>query len=201
MPWIKTISFDKATGKLKQLYNRVKGPGNNIDNILKVHSLRPHTLQGHMGIYKNVLHHKDNSLPKWYLETIGVYVSHLNQCNYCVLHHAEGLRKLFGDDEHWDAVMQALKNEKPEIVFDGKYLAGIYYAKTLTLAPGNINQKHAKLLSHAGFDDGEILELNQVISYFAYANRTVLGLGVTTDGDILGLSPNDNDDEENWAHT
>ena len=137
MPWIKTISFDDATGKLKQLYRRVKGPGNNIDNILMVHSLRPHTLQGHMGIYKNVLHHKDNTLPKWYLETIGVYVSHLNECDYCVLHHAEGLKKLLGDDEHWDAILNGLKTDKAETVFDGKYLAGIYYAKTLTLTPGN----------------------------------------------------------------
>jgi hypothetical protein len=34
---------------------------------------------------------------------------------------------------------------------------------------------------------GEILEVNQVASYFAYVNRTVVGLGVTTEGDILGF--------------
>jgi hypothetical protein len=39
-----------------------------------------------------------------------------------------------------------------------------------------------------------------VVSYFAYANRTVLGLGVNTDGDVLGLSPGDNDDPDNWSH-
>lgn len=33
------------------------------------------------------------------------------------------------------------------------------------------------------------LEINQVVAYFAYANRTVLGLGVNTEGEILGLSP------------
>ena len=52
----------------------------------------------------------------------------------------------------------------------------------------------------AGWDDGEILEINQVVAYFAYANRTVLGLGVDTDGDILGLPPGENDDPENWNH-
>ena len=49
--------------------------------------------------------------------------------------------------------------------------------------------------------DGEILEINQVCSYFAYANRTVLGLGVITKGDILGLSPNESDDPDNWSHS
>jgi uncharacterized protein YciW len=53
----------------------------------------------------------------------------------------------------------------------------------------------------AGLDDGEILEVNQVVSYFAYVNRTVLGLGVDTEGDTLGLSPTDSADLENWQHS
>ena len=52
----------------------------------------------------------------------------------------------------------------------------------------------------AGMDDGMISEVNQVVSYFAYANRTVLGLGVSTDGGVLGLSPGDNDYPGNWSH-
>ena len=47
MSWIKTIPFDEATGKLKQLYKRVTGPNNNVDNIMAVHSLRPHSMEGH----------------------------------------------------------------------------------------------------------------------------------------------------------
>ena len=52
----------------------------------------------------------------------------------------------------------------------------------------------------AGLDDGEILEINQVTAYFAYANRMVLGLGIDTDGDIVGLSPGDSSDPDNWSH-
>ena len=84
MSWIKIINYEKAGAKLKRIYKRVKGPNDNIDNVLMIHSLRPHTLEGHMKLYKSVLHHSGNSLPKWYLESIGVYVSHLNHCDYCV---------------------------------------------------------------------------------------------------------------------
>jgi hypothetical protein len=42
--------------------------------------------------------------------------------------------------------------------------------------------------------------VNQVTSYFCYANRTVLGLGIDTVGDIVGLSPGDSTDPENWSH-
>ena len=48
---------------------------------------------------------------------------------------------------------------------------------------------------------GEILEVNQVVSYFNYVNRMVVGLGVDTVGDIIGLSPNNNDETNNWSHT
>ena len=53
----------------------------------------------------------------------------------------------------------------------------------------------------ADLSDGEIPEANQVVSYFAYVNRTVLGLGVATRGDTLGLSPGDIDDAGDWRHT
>jgi alkylhydroperoxidase family enzyme len=60
---------------------------------------------------------------------------------------------------------------------------------------------HADLepMRAAGLTDGEILEVNQVAAYFAYANRTVSGLGVTTDGDVLGMSPADTA-RDDWRH-
>ena len=87
MTWIKTIAYGDATGKLKKLYDRVKGPDDNVDNIMMAHSLRPHSMEAHMAIYKRVLHHTANTLPKHFLEAIGVYVSLLNKCHYCVDHH------------------------------------------------------------------------------------------------------------------
>ena len=98
MSWIEEISYEEAEGRLKKMYDRIKGPDNNIDNVLSVHSLRPHTLAGHMMLYKNVLHNSANTLPKWYLEAIGVYVSFLNQCSYCVEHHLAGMKREINDE-------------------------------------------------------------------------------------------------------
>lgn len=199
MSWIKTISFEEATGKLKQLYNRVKGPDNNVDNVLSIHSLRPHTLKAHMALYKAVLHHQDNSFPKWYLEALGTYVSKLNACNYCVAHHSEGLKKLT-EASDYEKIMACIRNDSPADFFEGKHLAGMIYAKKLTMQIQQIEKSDMDHLKNAGLDDGEILEINQLVSYFNYVNRSVLGLGVNTDGDILGLSPNDNSDPNNWSH-
>ncbi len=201
MTWIKTVNYDKADKVLKRTYERVKGPNNNVDNILMSHSLRPHTLVGHMALYKNVLHNSNNTIPKWFLECIGVYVSHLNNCDYCVHHHFSGLKRLMDDDVRSDQFFEAVKADSFHAFFDKKYQEAMLYAKNLTHTPGKLVESDAEQLRSVGFTDGEILEINQVTAYFNYANRTVLGLGVTTDGDILGLSPNESSDPDNWSHS
>ncbi|WP_196138679.1 carboxymuconolactone decarboxylase family protein [Aliikangiella sp. G2MR2-5] len=201
MTWITTIPFDKATGKLKKLYHRVVGPDNNVDNILLVHSLRPHSLEGHMALYKNVLHHNGNQLEKHWLEALGIYVSYLNDCSYCVEHHFQGYKRLLNDDTRAEAFRKSIVDDRLSDSLSEKYETLFSYAKTLTLAPNQVEESLLKEMKQAGFSDGEILEVNQVVAYFNYANRTVLGLGVSTQGDILGLSPNNSDEPDNWVHS
>ena len=108
--WIDVVRDAEVTGRLRELYDRIRDPAGRIDDIMLAHGLRPHTMEGQPGLYKAVLHHARNALPRW------------------------------------------------------------------------------------------LLEANQVVANFAYANRTVLGLGVTTEGDVLGLSPSAADDPNDWRH-
>ena len=201
MSWIKTIPYAEATGKLKKLYDRVKGPDDNVDNIMMSHSLRPHTMEGHMAIYKYVLHHSGNTIPKWFLELIGVWVSALNECEYCVEHHFAGMKRLLADDARADELYEAINDGDVDVapLSDSQKMA-LGYAAMLTLTPSGISEDIINALRGAGFDDGEILEINQVTAYFNYANRTVQGLGCNTDGDVIGLSPNNSDDPDDWGH-
>jgi uncharacterized peroxidase-related enzyme len=202
MTWIKTISYNEAVGKLKTIYERIKGPGNNIDNILMAHSLRPHTLEGHMTLYKYVLHHPQNTLPKWLLEAVGVYVSLLNSCDYCIEHHYAGMKRLLAEDEKSAAIRTALELGAPQSCkqLTKPEAAALNYAALLTKAPNDITPDTLQGLRDTGFEDGAILEINQAAAYFAYANRTVLGLGVNKEGDIIGLSPGTDNDPDNWGH-
>jgi len=200
MSFIKTISYQEADKILKRVYDKVKGKNGEIDNILKVHSLRPHTLTGHMSLYKNALHNSNNTLPKWYLECIGVYVSVLNKCDYCVNHHFEGMRKLVNDNTKAFGIKKALESDLKSDFLTQKEVLGLTYSRIVTTSPSAVNLNLIEQLHDNGFTDGEILEINQVTAYFNYANRTVLGLGVNIEGDVLGLSPNDSNDENNWSH-
>ncbi len=201
MTWIDTVAYGDATGRLRQLYDRIKGPDNNVDNIMMAHSLRPHTMEGHMALYKATLHHSGNSIPKWFLETLGVWVSSLNSCAYCVEHHFAGLQRLLQDDARANGLRQAIeRRDVAAMDLTRREKSAMEYARQLTLSPGQTAIQHVAELRGLGWSDGEILEVNQVTAYFAYANRTVLGLGCSTDGDILGLSPGNSDNAEDWGH-
>ena len=200
MSWIQVISYAESEGRLRKLYDRVTGPNQNVDNIMMVHGLRPHTMVGHMSLYKNVLHNSNNTLPKWYLETLGVLVSILNECEYCIEHHFSGLKRLLNDDIKSQELRSSLEKKKYSSKLDAKYAVGLEYAEKLTLSAHSLVENDVIALRDSGLKDGEILEINQVVSYFNYANRTVLGLGVSTEGDVIGLSPNSSDDEANWNH-
>ena len=157
-------------------------------------------LSGKLSSTEYVLHHSQNELPKSYLEIIGVYVSLLNECRYCIDHHYAGLLRLLNDDQKSAAIRAALDENNPAAAFDGKELAGLLYVEKLTTNPTGLTSADIESLRKAGFSDGAILEINQVTAYFAYANRTVLGLGINTEGDIIGLSPGDSSDPDNWSH-
>lgn len=198
--WIKLIEYEQSTGALRTLYDRVKGPNNQIDNVMKAHSLRPHTMEGHSALYKSVLHHTGNSMPVWFLECLGIYTSLTNRCDYSVAHHFAGLSRLLNDAPKAEKIYKALAAGKPEQAFDGKQLALLHYVRKLTQAPGEMVEADVTALRKAECDDGEILEANQVCAYFNYSNRLLNGLGVTTRGDILGLSPPNTEHLDDWEH-
>ncbi len=202
MPWIDVISYEDSGGRLRQLYNRVTGPNGHVDNIMAIHSLRPHTMQSHMTLYKTVLHHSANTVPTWFLETLGVWVSSLNDCSYCVEHHYAGLTRLVADQTRCLSLRRAMENRDVNSApLDDRQKSAMRYAEVLTLTPSTVTETLVQHMREAGWEDGEILEINQICAYFSYANRTVLGLGCSTDGDVLGLSPADTEDEGDWHHS
>ena len=184
--WISTIEDRDARGALREMYDRARTPHGTIDNVMKAHSLRPHTMHGHIELYRSVLHHPDNTLPSWFLEMVASYTSIKNDCAYSLTHHFANARRLFGDDARADAILQALRAGAPEQVFDGKELELLRYAAKLTTNVGQMERSDVDRLRASGCCDGEILEVNQVVAYFNYSNRLLNGLGVTTDGDEIG---------------
>jgi uncharacterized peroxidase-related enzyme len=184
--WIKMISDEDASEDLLDALKLSRTPHGTVDNVMRVHSLRPSTLRGHVVLYRAALHDDANTLPTWLQETISSYVSILNNCAYSLANHWANARHLIGDEDRADKIEKALNDRKPEDAFDGAELALLQYTEKLTLTPGTMVEADVEMLKTTGLDDGQILEANQIICYFNYVNRSLNGLGVSTDGDIVG---------------
>ena len=189
--WIKMISNQEASFSLKEVLTMAKTPHGTVDNVMRVHSLRPSTMKGHLVLYRAVLHDDDNTIPQWFQETISSYVSILNECEYSLLNHWANACHLINDSERSNKIKIALDAQRPEDEFDGAELELLNYASKLTLKPTKMIEADIIALRNVGVSDAEILEANQIISYFNYVNRTINGLGVTTYGDTVGYYKSD----------
>ena len=192
--WIEMIADEDADEDLLDALAMARTPHGTVDNVMRVHSLRPNTMRGHVILYRAALHDDANTLPMWLQETVSSYVSILNRCDYSLANHWANARHLIGDDARADEIRAALDAHAPERAFDGRELALMRYAEKLTLNPGDLEQDDVEALRSSGLDDGEILEANQIICYFNYVNRSLNGLGVSTANDIVGFYATADDD-------
>lgn len=185
------VADEEASAELKAALDEARTPHGTVDNVMRVHSLRPSTMHGHVLLYRSVLHDDANTVPMWLQEMIASYVSALNDCAYSFSNHWANARHLMVTQRGMapalaDSIETALKDDAPELVFDGAELAMLHYARKLTREPGVMAEDDITVMRRHGVDDGEILEVNQIVGYFNYVNRLLNGLGVTLEGDVVG---------------
>ena len=76
--WIRMISDEEADAQLSEVLDLARTPHGTVDNVMRVHSLRPNTMRGHVILYRACLHDEANTIPTWFQEVISSYVSLLN---------------------------------------------------------------------------------------------------------------------------
>jgi len=182
MSWIKITPEEKATGKLKKIYEEINKKRGKISNIMKIHSLNPNAMEKHMDLYLTLMF-RSSSLSREERELIGVVVSSINHCEYCTRHHAEALNYYWKNSEK----IQNLLHDFRSIQLPDKTYAMLEYVFKLTKNPDKIEENDVEKLRDSGFSDKEILDINLVTSYFNFVNRIALGLGVKfSDNEVKG---------------
>ena len=56
------ISDEEADASLKKALDFVRTPHGTVDNVMRVHSLRPSTMNGHVTLYRACLHDDQNTI-------------------------------------------------------------------------------------------------------------------------------------------
>ncbi|MCI2424817.1 peroxidase-related enzyme [Candidatus Acetothermia bacterium] len=172
---IKMISIQEADGPLKMIYDRIQLSRGGVANILAVHSLSPLALKAHLHLYQTLIF-DPSPLSRRERELIAVAVSTSNQCEYCITHHKEHLRRLGLSEEE----INAAGDDHHRL--SAREQAILSFAKQLTLSPGK-TEREMNALRSIGLTDREILDLTLVTAYFNFVNRIALGLGVELEDD------------------
>jgi len=184
MPWIDIINENEAEGKLKDIYDEIKNRRGRLSNIMKIHSLNPDAMKNHMDLYISIMFGKSD-LSRRDRELIAVVVSSINNCDYCIKHHAEALSHYWKDKDKLDNLIKDYKS----VDFSKKTLAMLKYVYKLTNMPYEICKKDIDKLKDNNFSDSSILDINLIVSYFNFVNRIVLGLGVEfTEKELKGYN-------------
>ncbi len=92
-------------------------------------------------------------------------------------HHRRGLRRLINDDE----LVAAIEHDWRAAPLSPKRTAVLSFAVKLTETPAAISDADIDSLREAGFSDRDILDIVEVVGYYAYANRIADGLGLETE--------------------
>src|SRR5210317_2116605 len=173
MSWIDEVEVSEADGRLAEIYKELTKKRGKVSNILKVHSLNPEAMGNHLDLYMTLMFGK-SGLSRAEREAVAVVVSAINDCAYCVNHHAEALRRYIKDDETLEMLMTAdgLETLEPR-------LSNIVrHAEKLTSAPSAMTESDLGELRAEGLSDKDILDLTLIVGYFNFVNRIAMGLGV-----------------------
>lgn len=173
MPYISTISYEDADAHLKSVYDSIIKSRGKLADVHKIQSLNPDALVAHMELYMVTMFGK-SSLKRYQREMIGVVVSASNRCNYCINHHEQALLAYWKKKDKTEQLIHnrtALQLEEVD-----ERLCDL--AEILTLNKESSYKHHIADLKLTGLSDRVILDAVQIIAYFNFVNRMVLGLGV-----------------------
>ncbi len=182
MPYIHTYSYYQADDQLKEVYDQIIKSRGKLADVHKIQSLNPGALVAHMELYMNIMFGQ-SPLKRYQREMMAVVVSAANKCEYCIKHHEQALLTYWKDEDRTGHLQR--DRNKADLAKPDELLCEL--AEKLTKTPGEDYAALTRRLKEKEFSDRAILDAVQVIAYFNFVNRLVLGLGVThTDDEMMG---------------
>lgn len=141
-----------------------------INNLFKILPLNAKQYIGFLN-FKGSLFNDDCWLTDAQKEMIGVVVSSVNCCSYCLTTHGDNLRGMWKNARLVDKISYNYRSAKDELSKVDYALCE--YAWYVTAHPQEIDQEQVDKLRSVGLDDHQILEAAFVAGFFNYTNRWV----------------------------
>lgn len=171
LPWLEPMAeADMTERHLASLVDaaRVKSP------YFRLLARDPDVLEARTRTDKDIFYNPEAGLPRAERELAAAATSRLNGCIYCASVHA---RFAATYSKRTDDV-QRLLDEGVNARLDERWEAIVAASVALTAIPITFGKEHVDRLRKAGLDDRALADLINAASFFNWANRLMLSLGV-----------------------
>jgi alkylhydroperoxidase domain protein len=171
LPWLEPMAeADMTEHHIRSLVDaaRVKSP------YFRLLARDPDVLEARTRTDKDIFYNPEAGLPRAERELAAAATSRLNGCIYCASVHA---RFAATYSKRVDDV-QRLLDEGVEAKLDERWEAIVAASVALTALPMTFGKDHVERLRAVGLDDAAIADLIGAASFFNWANRLMLSLGV-----------------------
>lgn len=177
MPRVREVEIDDVPEDVRPVYQRFTEEYGPFLNQVKVFAHRPPALKHIMGLLLDLA--DEALLPKRYLEIALVVVSKLNECTYCVAHHAPRLAE---QGLAPDTVARILEPDCPGLDTVDRLVRD--YALQVTEKPQTMRDAIFDEL-RAHFSEEQIVELTLRIALCGFFNRFNDALQIEMEDDAL----------------
>ncbi|MDX2151740.1 MAG: carboxymuconolactone decarboxylase family protein [Bryobacteraceae bacterium] len=174
MQRIPAVDPATATGKAKELLDKVQAKFGLTPNMMRTMAQSPAVLEAYLS-FSSALGH--SSLSARFREQIALAVAQANRCDYCLSAHSAIGAMLGLSSQQISASRRATAEE-------GKLEAGLAFARTLVATRGMASDEDLARVREAGYNDGEIAEiiatvaLNVFTNYFNHTAQTEIDFPV-----------------------
>ncbi|MYB03521.1 MAG: peroxidase-related enzyme [Acidimicrobiaceae bacterium] len=177
MAWIDTVSWSDAEGPLRDAYDWQAAALGEPAEFTMLGSLYPAIVEERLRLYRTV-EHCPSQLTPIERQSAALVTSRLNGTDHC----ASGLRLKLESLGLAAAVLDAIDADPANVNSgDDRFDAICAYAAKLTRSPDAIVEDDVDRLREHGLSDLDILDLNNMVAYYAYINRVVMGLGLRSE--------------------
>jgi len=174
MAWIDTVPWDDASGALRDAYDWQAAKLGEPAEFTMLGSLYPPIVEERLRLYRAV-EHCPSQLTAVERQSAALVTSRINGTDHC----ASGLRLKLESLGLAGEVLDAIDADPTRVESgDGRLDASCTYAARLTQSPAAVTEDDLEPLREHGLSDLDILDLNNMVAYYAYINRVVMGLGL-----------------------
>jgi uncharacterized peroxidase-related enzyme len=152
----------QATGKTRQLFDKVEELRGFVPNVMRVFGNSPAALEAYLDFSGALM---NGALPVKLREQIALAVSEINGCGYCLSASTLSGAKAGLSSEEITAARRGVAS-------DGKSNTALKLARAVALERGHISDGELQAARRGGLNDAEIVEVIQHVALTTLTNYT-----------------------------